>query len=268
MIYVSQKGRPYFIKFKDKAERPYIKEIEVNSSDIDLRKMIIHQENKLLILGRSVGDAFLLQVKNDGNILWKKKYDRGKIETFVDGYVDLEGNFILLGNSSEYQVSNFYPSSSEIFFMQIASTGTVINEKSYSGRYGDIVHDNSGIAVVFDKSDDESQKVTFMKVNDDFEKLQEKSIFSSKLGFTRSFYILISGNGFWIVGEAGRDMLVAKYDKDGNAIRSYVGRGTSNSRRIKGAVSDQLGVTLITRIYSEDEQRKINYKVGFLRFKE
>lgn len=273
LLYSSQKGKSFLFKFRTGDTPIFSKEIKLKSDvyrPLDLKKIIGHEEDNLLILGEGMGNGVVFNFTENGEEVWSNLFDKGEFEVLMDGFSVGDGEVVLFGNSLQYKKSSFYPSPSKIWLLRISRNGTVLNEQLYPGRYGGLASKSpEKMAVVFDRSDGEGQDNILMEVNRNFEVVRETSVFVGVTGrgFGNQFFLTNSDDGYWVAGEADTDILVSNYTDKGELFKQYKGRGKNNSRRIRG-VHDNNGIfTLVTRIYSEGENRLINYKVGLIKFR-
>lgn len=187
-------GRINLIKLNLSGDILFSKELK---ADRDISKIVPTADNKFLLIGHEKFNSLLMKIDANGEILWEKVNDRGKVDMFVDGILLEDGGFILIENSGKS--AQFFLASSEMWIIKYDSKGEKITEKSFLGRHGSIARGKDGnYAIAYDKSGTAKQDIWVKSIDKDLNEKWNTNITSTDFGL-ESFRIGSLTNGDYIV---------------------------------------------------------------------
>lgn len=193
-------------------------------------RMIDLPDGNLLLIGRCTNSkAMVIKVDEEGNWLWKKTYEAGKISFFSDCVpVGNEGDFVIVGWSSETGGEQSLAELTDIRILKCNTNGEKMSEVTFLGgspsghKFPQICQLDSGnFVVAYDKGTTLMSTDYHIKVfSPVFKLLWEKPMAKSENNQPIYFHIKAVPGGNFIAAHcvSWRDIRVYKYDKDGNEI--------------------------------------------------
>ena len=213
-------GHPSIVKVDRSGRQSLTKNIAAPSRHISLFKMVPASDGKFLLLGHESMDAFAIEIDASGNVLWERKTDRGKMDLFVDGITNQDGEFILIGNSGQYDILLGGPS--DVWISRYDANGGVKDEKSFQGRYGRVVQTQEGsYGVVYDKGTSDRQDIRLKLLDLDLKEVWESQLLTVTPGFLDFKIAALPGGGFIVAGGKDGKPLVARVDVNGKKIGTF-----------------------------------------------
>ncbi len=219
-----------------------------------------------LLVGRAADNAFVERVDRAGNTIWHKIFDLGQVELFVDGVSLDEGGALLLGNVGAYDASSFSLGKSDIWLVEIDLTGKVKSEEVFAGRHGSIVALPQGHhAVLYDRGKSSTQDIWLSLFDGARQKLWDRAVVSLDHNLSR-FRIAALPDGEVVVAgvTASREIWLARISQEGERLWEYAGDAGNKSWDTHGLVSSDGNAFVLTSVYSERSDRKVNFKVGLI----
>jgi hypothetical protein len=192
--------------------------------------MIDLPDGNFFLIGRDRNSkALVIKVDAEGDRLWKKTYEAGKISFFTDCVpVGNKGDFVIVGWSSKTGGEQSLAELTDIRVLKCNINGEKISEITFLGgspgghKSPQICQlDNGNFVVAYDKGATLMSTDYYIKVfSPVFELLQEKPMAKSENSQPVFFHIrAVQGGGFVAAHSATlRDIKVYKYDNVGNEI--------------------------------------------------
>ena len=230
----SETSLSYFLKISSKGEVLLSKLVD---NSMQVTNIITTLDKCYVLVGSQKADACIVKIDENGVILWKKIFTRGKSDMFVDGVAVEDGSYVMVENIGKFE--KFFMGSSDIWLLKCDANGQKQNELTFSGRYGSIVRTiNGGYAVLYDRSNTVLQNIWLKTFDENFKELAEINVTSTDWGLER-FKIKSLPSGDLIVGGAvnlrpwiSRFYLtgVMKAHFDGKAMEPAIGTAFELSR--------------------------------------
>ena len=193
-------NHPWLIHVNKSGKVTFNKDIVGPNALFDISKVIQTADSNYLLMGHSDLDSFIMKISPKGEILWKKKYDKGNMDYFIDGYATDDGGYLLIANSGTYGMAFNGPS--EVLIGRYASNGEIISEKRIKGRFGSVTRSTTGGTIlIYDRRDTLEQDVWLQILRSDLsegvaKKISENKNFMSRFKIVNDFgnYIIIGNN--------------------------------------------------------------------------
>ncbi len=207
-----------------------------------------------------------MKIKESGEILLEKKFDRGNKDMFVDGINSEDGGFILVENSSNDDSLKLGPSITKVgkYNMMIE----LQNEKTISGRYGSISKSGNGkYALIFDSSISTNQEVWAWLFDSEFKVLWKSKVFDTSFGVSNFQIAHVPSGGFLAVGSdrsQNFNLFISEIDHEGKNVSEILDPEKVSSKY--GLASHNGEFFIIYNAYKEIKNRRIAKKVGLLKF--
>ncbi|MDD5134221.1 MAG: hypothetical protein PHP01_02265 [Phycisphaerae bacterium] len=126
-----------FLQINNEGTNKYIKSIYDNNSSAGklIWRMISMPDGNFLLLGKNdSGNALIVKLSASGDKLWEKTYKLGKLSFFSDGVsVNANGDFTVVGWSSEYSGEIALTKTSNIWLLKCNSEGEKLLEITFPG---------------------------------------------------------------------------------------------------------------------------------------
>ena len=113
---------------------------------------------KLFIEQEPNSDACVAKLDPNGNEIWRREYDKGKMEWGMGLAPLKDGGFILSANSGRY--NKFGGGPSEAWIIKCDRDGNILKETILEGRHPIVTVNGDITAVVFNKADFPQQDIS------------------------------------------------------------------------------------------------------------
>ena len=193
-------------------------------------RMIDLPDSNFFLIGRDKKDkALVIKVDAEGDRLWKRTYEAGKLSFFSDGVaIGEKGDFVIVGWSSASGGEKALAEPTSVRILKCNAEGEKLSEVTFPGgspfpdKQPQICQLDSGnFAVAYDKSEDLRAADHIVRTyNSDLELLWEKQIVECQ-GSTPSYFRIesIPGGDFVVANCTNlSDINVYKYDEKGNQV--------------------------------------------------
>jgi hypothetical protein len=167
--------------------------------------------------GKDNSDACVTKLTRDGNEIWRREYDKGKME-WGTGLAPLkDGGFILSADSGNY--NKFGAGPSEAWIIKCDRDGNILNETTFNGRHPTVTVNGDVTAVVFNKADFPQQDISVVGLDEKLKTIWKIDSLFGKTGGTGMLRAIANKQGDFVL--AGNKSLAAeiwKVSKDGNIL--------------------------------------------------
>jgi hypothetical protein len=234
-------GRPSIVRIDRAGKQTLTKELVAPGRTVTLFKIVPAGRNFLLI-GHENLDALLMQIDAAGTLLWEKKFDRGKMDFFVDGIAAADEGFVLVGNSGQYDPLRAGPSI--VWVGRYGPDGQPSTEVTFPGRYGKIARSSRNVlGVVFDKSATNDQEIHLKGLDPDLKEKWETAVVKAAANFSDFKVAAAADGGFVTAGARSGRPYMAAVDAAGRVGATFEGDAAPRSLDVgsPGLVSDGTG---------------------------
>jgi hypothetical protein len=193
-------------------------------------KMADLSDNKFLLVGRdSQSNGFAAKVDSDGDVYWRKTFEKSKLSFIVDA-IEIENNLILLECFSDGGSKNNFYEGFNCRLIKCDPEGNILSEKSFTGggafpnKYPELHRvDSNSFLVGYDKQCDLTKReYCVAKFDSSINLLSEKTIIDKevKIPFYTHILPVLSG-GFIITYHDTLDKItIDKYSGSGDLSTS------------------------------------------------
>lgn len=169
---------------------------------------------------KSNSDALVIKLSNDGNEIWRREYDKGKME-WGTGLTPLkDGGFILSADSGIY--NKFGGGPSEAWIVKCDTKGKILKETIFEGRHPSVIINGDIAAVVFNKEDFPQQDIGVAGLD---KKLKTRwridSLFGKRDGLGMLATIVNKKGNFVLAGSKFGAAGLWEISKEGKIIKEY-----------------------------------------------
>ena len=262
-------GQPSIVKAGKDGKVLLSKRLTELGSDAVIYKIIPTGEQEFFLMGRKSENAFLVKIDEAGNVLFNKTFDLGRIELFIDGISTDSGGAILTGNFGTLsRDSKFGMEDSHMWILKVDGEGNRQLEKSFPGRFGSVAKTSDGnYVIVYDKSNSMDQDIRVRMMNSELDQLWEIQHLSVGPGFAKFKIVNTPNNEFIIGGSKHSSLWIARIDSQGKEVWNYVDYPMEGTWSVgcNSLISVQREVFILSSIYSENNDRQLNNKVGLIK---
>lgn len=261
-------NRPSVVRVNKNGEVLFRKLTDRSQKDRTFFEIIPAKRDALLLIGSEHGNALVVKIDSWGKKLWEKVIDRGKVESFIDGLHREDDSFVLVGDSSIYR-SSFFPGPSEVWVVKLDAKGNILSEKTFPGRYGGIAKGkDDSYVIVYDKSDSANQDIRLQALDANLGQLWAEKLLTMQTNVPGRFNIVSVANGGFVVAGSTEDhrLWISKIDNRGRQIWTYRGDANNKSVGMNNLISFNGELYILTPVYSENQNRQVNYKIGLIKF--
>jgi hypothetical protein len=167
--------------------------------------------------GGQNSDARVTKLDQDGNEVWRREYDKGKMEWGTGLAPQEDGGFILGANSGIY--NKFGAGPSEVWIIKCDRDGNILKETTFEGRHPTVIGNGDITAVVFNKENFPQQDMAVVGLNGELETLWRIDSLFGKTGGLGMLTTIVDKQGNFVL--AGNKFLAAriwKVGKDGDIL--------------------------------------------------
>ena len=167
-------------------------------------------------------DAWLIKVDENGNEIWNRTYGGDGEDQFRAGKISTDGNIFLAGLTSSYGKN----SSMDGWLMEVDQKGIEKWNRSYGDLYSDLFNDvvlDDGKIIAVGHSECNEKWHGFLVITDEDGKEiakrkieEDESTGLSSITKIGGFYYAVGYRG--VFGGGRDDLLLVKFDKDGNIV--------------------------------------------------
>jgi hypothetical protein len=153
----------------------------------------------------------------DGNEIWHREYDKGKMEWGMGLAPQKDGGFILSVDSGNY--NKFGGGPSEAWIIKCDPNGNILSETTFDGRHPTVTINGAIAAVVFNKENFPQQDMAVVGLDGDLKTLWRIDSLFGKAGGLGMLRTIVNKQGNFVL--AGNKFLAAelwKISKDGNVL--------------------------------------------------
>lgn len=230
---------------------------------IRISKIIPTADGKLLLIGAQSSDSFLMKIDISGEVLWSKKSDRGKSEMFVDGVGTDEGNFVLIENSGK--IEQFFMGTSDVWIAKYDSKGEKLSDKSFSGRYGNIVRGIKGsYAIVYDRSSTVGQDIRVKALDKNLVEMWDVNDMATQFGLERFKSGSLASGDYVVAGLMNLRLNVLSIDSGGSKKWVYSDKSENVNVGID-IVSRNNNCIIVMTAMTLNEKQEINNKIRIIK---
>jgi len=218
-------SRPSVVVVTKDGKQVLTKEIAGLERSISISKLIPTKDGNYLLIGYEDQelDLFAMKIDGTGKILWKKKWDMGKEEMFVDGLATEDSGFILVGNSGDLG-KILMGGPLKVSVGKYTAHGDLITEKTFQGRYGSVARISGGSYVIaYDKSNSLSQDVWVKAFDVTLKELWQTQLIAEEQGIAHFTLAAVPSGGLLAVGWKAAWPYAARMDKKGNRLWTFQG---------------------------------------------
>ena len=261
-------ARPSLVKIDTTGKQVFAKQLTGPERAVTLFKILATSDGAFVLLGHQSLDAFVMKLDAAGDVLWERKYDRGKMDLFVDGIPIEDGAFVLVGNSGTYDVLRGGPS--VVSVGQYDADGAMSAEVTFDGRYGRVAQaPGGGYAVVYDKDHSENQDVRVRRLGSDLKEIWETQLLVAMPSFMDFRIGTLRGGGFVVAGGRDGKLYVNRIDSRGGSTGVFQEDATNPIIRLGTYGLLTVGSELIIASSTIDPREKANarQRIGVVRLR-
>ncbi len=165
--------------------------------------------------GQGNSDACVTKITRDGNEIWRREYDKGKMEWGMGLAPQKDGGFILSADSGTY--NKFGGGPSEAWIVKCDPNGNIMSETIFNGRHPSVTTNGDVTAVVFNKENFPQQDIAVVGLDGELKTIWRiDSLFGKAegLGMLRTIVnkrgnFVLAGDkflaaGLWEISKEGR----------------------------------------------------------------
>lgn len=205
----------------------------------------------IMILGLTTSfgtgkDLYLIKLDHDGKIVWSRTYGGNKVDTGIKIKRTLDGNFIIIGNTTSFEAKR-----RDVYLLKINENGDEIWSHTYGGglnEFGlDVTETSDGGFIMVGETNSFNVKdhdIYVEKVDSAGKHIWTRTIGSDSLDFASA--IIEVADGYIIGGETnsigagGYDAMLVKMDFNGEVLWSKV-YGGPEDEHLNDLVEDAYG---------------------------
>jgi len=196
---------------------------ELSSKQIfDIKGLV--KTNDCLLLYGSVhkgsgnSDACVTKSDIDGNEIWRREYDKGKMEGATGLAPQKDGGFILAADSGNY--NKFGGGPSEVWIIKCDRDGNSLCETTFEGRHPSVTVSGNITAVLFNKEDFPQQDVSVVGLDEELKTLWRIDSLFGKAGGLGMLRTIVNKKGnFVLAGNKFRAASIWEITKQGRILR-------------------------------------------------
>jgi hypothetical protein len=162
-------------------------------------------------------DAVVIKTDFDGNEIWRREYDKGKMESVSDIALQKDGGFILGIDSGVY--NKFGGGPSEAWILKCDRDSNILNETIFDGRHPSVTINGDITAVVFNKENFPQQDMSLIGLDSKLKTIWQIDSLFGRTNGTGMLKTIVNKQGDFVI--AGNKSLAAeiwKVGKDGKII--------------------------------------------------
>lgn len=247
-----------------------------NIDHAKIAKLVLSPNETIYLLGRKFKDGLVMKIGLDGNLIWEKLFKRNRLagaaEAF-DAFPVKEEGTIIIGNAGAF--CDFCIGESEVWMVKLDKAGNIQAEYSLQGRNGSIARaGKNGFFVVYDRNDltRKDQKIMTQEILVQAMDMNLKPLWNTRLmtipqNVGKFKTIEAAGGGFIVVGEKSNKLSVARFDKKGKEMWSFLDLLPFERTSLNYYMASRNNQFFI--LYSAfkiNEKRQRNEKVGLIKF--
>jgi hypothetical protein len=162
-------------------------------------------------------DAIVIKTDLDGNEIWRREYDKGKMESVSGIALQKDGGFILGIDSGVY--NKFGGGPSEVWIIKCDPNGNILGETTFEGRHPTVTINGAITAVVFNKENFPQQDVAIVGLDGDLKTIWRiDSLFGKADGLGMLRTIVNKQGNFVLAGNKFGAAALWEISKDGNRL--------------------------------------------------
>jgi hypothetical protein len=162
-------------------------------------------------------DACVIKMDRAGNEVWRREYDKGKMELGTDLAPQKDGGFVLAADSGIY--NKFGGGPSIAWIIKCDKNGGIVSETTFEGRHPTVAV-NGITTVVTNRADFPQQDMAVVGLDGELKTLWQIESLFGKTGGGGLFRIIVNQQGDFVL--AGNKFLTARLwiiDKKGRCLR-------------------------------------------------
>jgi hypothetical protein len=162
-------------------------------------------------------DACVTKLDPNGNEIWRREYDKGKMEWGIGLAPLKDGGFVLSADSGNY--NKFGAGPSECWIIKCDPNGNILSETIFDGRHPSVTTNGDVTAVVFNKENFPQQDMAVVGLDGELKTLWRIDSLFGKTNGTGMLKTIVNKQGDFVI--AGNKSLAAeiwKVGKDGKII--------------------------------------------------
>jgi hypothetical protein len=224
------KSIPTLIRMDQTGKVLLEKKLSNLSNEVAMSKIIPMADGTFILIGAwSRKDALAMKIKGSGEILWKKVIDRGKLESFTDGFGVGKGSLVV-GLSADVQEGMMAFVHSNLMILELDEKGEIRSEKSFPGGYCIMCPGKPGViakgqdgryGIIYDKSGSIDQDIRVKVFDSALEEIWESPITTIKKDVIEFKIAPVPSGGFIIVGQKDKRPWVSRIDNVGKTVWIY-----------------------------------------------
>ncbi len=167
--------------------------------------------------GNKNSDACVTKMAPDGNEIWRREYDKGKMEWGMGLAPQKDGGFILAVDSGNY--NKFGGGPSEAWIIKCDHDGNILKETTFEGRHPTVIGNGDIMAVLFNKEDFPQQDMAIVGLDNELKTLWRIDSLFGKTGGLGMLVTIVNKQGNFVL--AGNKFLAARIweiSKDGKIL--------------------------------------------------
>ena len=162
-------------------------------------------------------DACVTKLDPNGNEIWRREYDKGKMEWGIGLAPLKDGGFVLSADSGNY--NKFGAGPSECWIIKCDPNGNILSETIFDGRHPSVTINGDITAVVFNKENFPQQDMSLIGLDSKLKTIWQIDSLFGKTNVTGMLKTIVNKQGDFVI--AGNKSLAAeiwKVSKDGKII--------------------------------------------------
>jgi hypothetical protein len=146
--------------------------------------------------GQGNSDARVTKLDPNGNEIWTREYDKGKMEWGTGLAPQRDGGFILSADSGTY--NKFGGGPSQAWIIKCGPDGNIVNETVFEGRHPSVIINGKITAVILNKENFPQQDIAIIGMDEDFKICWKIDSLFGKLGGMGMLSAIINKKGNFI----------------------------------------------------------------------
>jgi hypothetical protein len=168
--------------------------------------------------GGQDSDACVEKLDQDGNEIWSREYDKGKMEWGMGLTVQKDGGFILSADSGIY--NKFGGGPSNAWIIKCDPNGNILGETTFSGRHPSVILNGDVVAVVFNKENFPQQDISVTGFDINLKTIWHIDSLFGKVGGLGMLRTIVDKQGnFVLAGNKFNAAALWEVSKDGKILK-------------------------------------------------
>jgi hypothetical protein len=182
--------------------------------------------------GQGNSDACVTKITRDGNEIWRREYDKGKMEWGMGLAPQKDGGFILSADSGSY--NKFGGGPSEAWIVKCDPNGNILSETIFDGRHPSVTINGDVTAVVFNKENFPQQDMAVVGLDGELKTLWRiDSLFGKADGLGVLATIVNKQGNFVLAGGKFQAAGLWEISKEGKILKEFEIEGVEGCVKVE-----------------------------------